>query len=56
MIQISFETIPLVAKHNSNIKIKSNNTNKIVTKNNNFEGKTISEIDQLENTVLPQAI
>ena len=44
MIQINFETIPLVAKHNNNIKIKSNNTNKIVTKNNNFEGKIFNLI------------
>ena len=35
------DTTPFVAKHNSNIKIKSNNTNKIVTKNNNCEGKNI---------------
>ena len=42
MIQIIFENAPLVAKQSNNTKIKSNNTNTTVTRNNNFVGKTFN--------------
>ena len=44
IIQIILDITPFVAKHNSKIKIKSNNTNTTVTKNNNFVGKTFNFI------------
>ena len=38
------DTTPFVAKHNNKIKIKSNNTNTIVIKNNSFVGNTFNLI------------
>ena len=38
------DTTPFVEKHNNKIKIKSNNTNTIVIKNNSFVGNTFNLI------------
>ena len=42
MIQMILDTTPFVAKHNSHTKIKSNNTNTTVIKNNILVGNTFN--------------
>ena len=49
------DTTPFVAKHNNKIKIKSNNTNTIVIKNNSFVGNTFNLI-MLNNKYIVAAI